>query len=159
MSLSELILNTQEKIIMIDEELNSLNEEMINIVAIPNDDDKRKHKEKCLKEIQSKIEFKRGNKVYILIKLHALNIALKEEELEQNYILIKNMESEVLDETEPEDILIQKRNHYGDLHGEYNRNRNISRNHIQTILMIEYPERYNVQEQNNDQEQIHEPNY
>jgi len=151
MSLSELILTVQGKLNEYHEKLDSLEEEMINIMNIPNDDDKRKHKEKCRKEIQSNIDFILDNRRYLLIKFHALSISLQEEELERIYILIKNIESEDIDETEPEDIRRQKENLRNDLEEEYNQHKYISRVHMQAMLMSEYPDQNN----NNNQEPEH----
>ena len=154
MSLSDLILTVQGKLNEYHEKLDSLEEEMINIMNIPNDDDKRKHKEKCRKEIQSNIDFILDNRRYLLIKFHALSISLQEEELERIYILIKNIESEDIDETEPEDIRRQKENLRNDLEEEYNQHKYISRVHMQAMLMTEYP----VQNNNNNQEPDHNNN-
>ena len=160
MSLSELILTVQRKMNEYHEKLDSLEEEMINIMNIPNDDDKRKHKEKCRKEIQSNIDFILDNRRYLLIKFHALSISLQEEELERIYILIKNIESEDIDETEPEDIRRQKENLRNDLEEEYNQHKYISRVHMQAMLMTEYPEQNNnqVPEHNNNQVPEHNNN-
>jgi hypothetical protein len=141
------------------EELDSLEEKMTNIMNIPNDDDKRNHKEKCRKEIQSNIDFILDKRRYLLIKFHALSISLQEEELERIYILIKNMESEDIDETEPEDIRRQKENLRNDLKEEYNQHKYISRVHMQAMLMTEYPEQNNQDPvHNNNQEPEHNNN-